>query len=201
MQIKYVQWEKLRQTNFQDGDQFFQKFKELAYDMGVQDNEQVMLTQVKKAARESSKNTIYAANRDVPTKYDDWKKCLLHINYNYHLKRAEGNLTGRTDTKPPGQKTVMSQKGGQAPAAMPEKKTGTSMTYGGRGTLMDIDRKITEGLCFLCGKPGHMKCDCPNRPKMREEAMHRLNAYWDMQPTVEEPTGSKVEEVKDKAGK
>ncbi len=50
MQIKHVQWEKLRQSIFQDGNQFFQRFEELAYDAGVHDSEQVMLTQVKKAA-------------------------------------------------------------------------------------------------------------------------------------------------------
>ncbi len=49
-QIKCAQWEKLRQVNFPDGDQFFQQFKELAYYAGVRDNEQVMLTQIKKAA-------------------------------------------------------------------------------------------------------------------------------------------------------
>ncbi len=29
-QIKHAQWEKLRQSNYPDGDQFFQKFEELA---------------------------------------------------------------------------------------------------------------------------------------------------------------------------
>ncbi len=33
-QIKHAQWEKLRQMTYQDGDQFFQKFKELVYDVG-----------------------------------------------------------------------------------------------------------------------------------------------------------------------
>ncbi len=48
--IKYAQWEKLRQVNFSDGDQFFQQFEELAYYAGVCDNKQVMITQIKKAA-------------------------------------------------------------------------------------------------------------------------------------------------------
>ncbi len=47
--IKYMQWEKLRQVNFPDGDQLFQQFEELAYYAGVHDNEQVMITQIKKA--------------------------------------------------------------------------------------------------------------------------------------------------------
>lgn len=94
MQIKYVQWEKLWQTNFQDGDQFFQKFEELAYNAGVQDNEQVMLAQVKKVACKTSKNTIYTADGDVPTDYNGWKRCLLRIDYNYCLKKAEGTAMG-----------------------------------------------------------------------------------------------------------
>ncbi len=48
-QIKHAQWEKLRQVNFPDSDQFFQQFKELAYYAGVHSNEEVMLAQIKKA--------------------------------------------------------------------------------------------------------------------------------------------------------
>ncbi len=59
--------------NFQDGDQFFQQFEELAYYARVRDNEQVMITQIKKAACETSKNTIYTADREVPTSYEIWK--------------------------------------------------------------------------------------------------------------------------------
>ncbi len=88
-QIKHAQWEKLRQMTYQDGDQFFQKFEELAYDAGVHDNEQVMLAQIKKAACKTSKNTIYAADGEVPTTYKGWKARLLHMDYNYHLKWVE----------------------------------------------------------------------------------------------------------------
>ncbi len=80
-QIKHVQWEKFRQTNFPDADQFFQKFKELAYDAGIHGNEQVMLAQIKRATCETSKNTIYAGDREVPTTYDGWKAHLLHMDY------------------------------------------------------------------------------------------------------------------------
>ena len=90
-QLKYAQWEKLRQTDSKDGDKFFQEFEELAYHARVRDNDQIMLHQVKKAARQSSKNTIYSADRDVLIKYKDWKARLLRIDYNWHLKMAEGS--------------------------------------------------------------------------------------------------------------
>lgn len=93
-QIKHMQWEKPRQFRYSDGDLFFQKFEELAYKVGVCDNKQVMLAQVKKAAHETSKNMIYAADGKVPTTYDGWKAHLLHMNYNYQLKRVEGTVLG-----------------------------------------------------------------------------------------------------------
>ncbi len=135
-QIKHAQWEKLRKTNYQDGDQFFQKFEELTYDTGVRDNEQVILAQIKKAAHETSKNTIYMADGKVPTTYEGWKAQLLHIDYNYHLKQVEGTMAGRIDSRPQAQKMTMPQKGGQMPTYMLEKKTATGTTYGGHGMPM-----------------------------------------------------------------
>ncbi len=79
---------------YQDGDQFFQKFEELVYDVGVHDNKQVMLAQIKKAACETSKNTIYSADGKVPTTYEGWKARLLHMDYNWCLKHMEGTVTG-----------------------------------------------------------------------------------------------------------
>ncbi len=89
-QIKHAQWERLRQVNFKDGDKFFQEFEELTHYAGVRSNEQVMVAQIKRAARETSKNTIYAGDGDLPNLYDDWKSRLLRIDYNWRLKQAEG---------------------------------------------------------------------------------------------------------------
>ncbi len=75
--------------NFKDGDKFFQEFEELAHYSGVHENEQVMVAQIKRAARETSRNTIFAADSDLPVLYDDWKACLLRIDYNWRLKQAE----------------------------------------------------------------------------------------------------------------
>ncbi len=47
--------------------------RELAHYSGVRENEQVMVAQIKRAACETSKNTIYAADGNLPVLYDDWK--------------------------------------------------------------------------------------------------------------------------------
>ncbi len=90
-QIRRAAWEKLRQVNFKDGDKFFQEFEELAYYSGVRNNEQVMVAQIKRACRETSRNTIYAADGDLPVLYDDWRARLLRIDSNWRLKQAESS--------------------------------------------------------------------------------------------------------------
>ncbi len=144
-----------------------------------------MLTQIKKAAWETSKNTIYSADGEVPTTYKGWKACLLHMDYNYHLKQAEGTMAEQIDSRPQVQKVTMPQKGGQTSTYTLEKKMATGTTYGERGAPMDVDTAHTVAKCFQCRKLRHFKCDCPDQPKSREEAMQHLNYYWDKHPTID----------------
>ncbi len=159
-----------------------------------------MLAHIKKAACKTSKNTIYAADSEVPTDYDGWKACLLQMDYNYHLKKVEGSTTRQIDTRLQAQKMTTPPKTGQTSTYMWEKKMATGTTYRGCGAPMNIDAACTAAKCFRCRQLGHFKCDCPNVPKTREEAMRRLNYYWDTHPT-EEKTNSKIKEVKDDTGK
>lgn len=70
-EIKYAQWEKLRQLSYPKSDLFFQQFESLAFKASIIGNKKMMMAQVKKAIRETTKNTIYAANREVPTTYQE----------------------------------------------------------------------------------------------------------------------------------
>ncbi|SJL01029.1 uncharacterized protein ARMOST_04345 [Armillaria ostoyae] len=191
--IKGAQWEKLCQAHYADGDQFFQKFEELAFEAGVLENEQLMFKQIEKAARESSKNTIFAADGEVPTTYAQWKHRLLRMDYNFRVRKAENQANPSTCSNDRAQKTTTPQKGGQTMNMTPEKKDNTGTTYGGRGVPMDIDKLKKEGKCFRCGEKGHMSKFCPLQSWNKKKEEVRAT-------TTEEPkTESKVEEVKDAA--
>ncbi len=112
--------------------------KNSRYHAGIRSNNQLMLHQIKKAAHQTSKNTIYSADGDVPTDYDGVESSLNpKLTSTWHLKQAEG-ITPAT-TRPQTQKMTTPTRGGQTAAPVASTTTATGTTYGGRGMPMDID--------------------------------------------------------------
>ncbi|PBK90593.1 hypothetical protein ARMGADRAFT_1082851 [Armillaria gallica] len=82
-EIKLAQWEALRQSTFSDGDLFFQQFESLAFEAGIFGINQMMVAQLKKACRLSAKDIIYGTDGDLPANYQEWKRRILRIDYNW----------------------------------------------------------------------------------------------------------------------
>ncbi len=167
-EIKYAQWEKLHELNFPDSDLFFQKFE-----ARILSNKWMMCAQIKKAAHETSKNTIYVGNETIAATFQEWKDHLLHIDYNWQLRKVENMTSGWVgDNRALTQKVTTPQKNSQQSTGTPEKKTETSMTYGGQGAPMDIDRAhakvnasnvaksaISSMMALMAPRPGKKQCE------------------------------------------
>ncbi len=167
--------------------------------MGVLGIDMMMVAQVKKACRSTAKDIIYASDADVPTNYIEWKRRILHIDHNWRTRKVEQGGAKVTEWKHQAKMNMTpAAKGSQQQTNVPEKTTGTGTTYGGSGKPMDIDAVRAKMKCYGCGQLRHFKRDCPKRPKTKEEALRRVEYYWDHVVTKEK-MDSKIEEVKDGA--
>ena len=94
----------------------------------------------------------------LPDTYANWKVRITNIDNLQHQRAVEKKSHAPTVVH----KTIIVDKT-TAPANIPTQKTGTRITYGGAGQKMDIDKARQSGLCFKCGKPGHILRNCPDR--------------------------------------
>ncbi len=135
----------------------------LAFEAGVLGIDMMMVAQVKKVCRSTAKDIIYASDADVPANYQEWKKRILQIDHNWRTQKAEQRRGKVTEWKQQAKvnTTPATTKGSQQQTSVPEKTTGTGMTYGGAGKPMDIDTVHAKAKCYGCGQLGHFKQECP----------------------------------------
>ncbi|PBK71384.1 hypothetical protein ARMSODRAFT_973818 [Armillaria solidipes] len=167
--LKFHTLKKLHQTNFKSGEVFFQKFEELALEADIIDNDQQMALMIKKAVRKTAKDSIYAQPNILSNTYEEWKHCILQIDYNYQLNRATGSAVGNTGNRTTGGST---QKGSSAGSG--DKKTTTGTVYGGQGQAMDIDAMRADGRCYWSQEKGHISktahCSLGTRGRRRKRS-------------------------------
>ncbi|PBK58702.1 hypothetical protein ARMSODRAFT_983621 [Armillaria solidipes] len=92
--------------------------------------------------------------------YEDWKQHIITMNRERQRKQVQDTVVGiyqpRTSQHAGASKGSSGMTSGTA-----DKKTATSITYGGRGQAMDVDTMRAAGECFQCHKKGHISKNCP----------------------------------------
>jgi Retrotransposon gag protein/Zinc knuckle len=141
-------------------EEYFQEFDQLVQTAGYQRNhDNVLVRYLHEQVKQSIVDKIYSSGH-LPYTYVGWRTMIIDIN-GLDRRRAEQKkaLTAQYSHKP------------TPPAAFPktsmEKRTGTGVMYTGQGQKMDVDQAKAKGLCFHCGKPGHMARNCPDKPKLQ----------------------------------
>ncbi|PBK68976.1 hypothetical protein ARMSODRAFT_975294 [Armillaria solidipes] len=171
--------------------EYFQELELLAKKARLQndvDDREHMVTALRQGVPASYTTMIANIGVGIPVGYDQWREQIETMNEERWRKEAIDAVGSMYQPRP-----QQNTKSTPSPATpVPAKKTSTGTTYGGRGQPMDIDA-VKSGDCFRCGKKGHISKNCPlqswNKGKQEVRA------------STTESTDSKIEEVKDAAGK
>ena len=144
-------------------EEFFQEFDQLAYIAGYNDGHHgdILIKLIKDAIHNSIIDSIYNTGT-LPDTYANWKVRITNIDNLQRQRAVEKKSHAPTVVH----KTIVVDKAATA-ANIPMQKTGTGITYGGAGQKMDINKARQSGLCFKCGKPGHISRNCPDRKALQ----------------------------------
>ncbi|PBK62507.1 hypothetical protein ARMSODRAFT_980575 [Armillaria solidipes] len=155
-----------------------------------------MVTALRQGVPASYTNMISNIEIGIPIGYEQWKERIVTMNKERQRKQALDLISGMYLPRQQQSKGTphagASKESSGTTTAPTTKKTGTGTTYLGRGQPMNIDA-IKSGDCFRCSKKGHISRNCPEQTWNKGKQQVRASTT--------EPSGSKIEEVKDAAGK
>jgi Zinc knuckle/Retrotransposon gag protein len=141
-------------------EEYFQEFDQLVRTAGYQQNhDDVLVKYLHEQVKTGIIDKIYSGGQ-LPTSYQEWRAAIINID-GLERRRAEQKRAWSM------QHPQKSPSPGSYPKTTTEKRTGTGVTYTGQGQKMDVDQAKAKGLCFRCGKPGHMARNCPDKPKFQ----------------------------------
>ena len=127
-------------------------------------HDEYLISLLERSMRPGLIRRVYAGDK-IPDTYEGYKEKVLSVYQLEQRLRALGLDTprhGASQTSPaapkPASATPAGQSGGLAPG---DRRDGTGITYGGQGQPMALDEARSRGLCFKCGKSGHVARYCP----------------------------------------
>jgi Retrotransposon gag protein/Zinc knuckle len=145
-------------------EEYFQEFDQLVRTAGYQRNhDDVLVKYLHEQVKTSIVDKVYSSGQ-LPTSYQEWRAAIINID-GLERRRAEQKKAWSM------QHPQKSPSPGSYPKTATEKRTGTGVTYTGQGQKMDVDQAKAKGLCFRCGKSGHMARNCPDKPKFQVRAL------------------------------
>jgi hypothetical protein len=153
----------LRQGN-KTAEEYLQEFDQLARTAGYQRNhDDVLIKYLNEQVKSSIIDKIYAVGR-LPARYKEWKEAILNI---------DGLERRRTEQK----KFVSAQhfnpttRTNPSPRAPTERRATPAPQTTDRAPKVELDVARARGLCFRCGKPGHMSRNCPDKGKFQVRSL------------------------------
>ena len=105
--------------------------------------------------------------QEMPTDLAGWKTWARRLDRQWRQyeekqrlnKQAKASTTKEHETK----KTTMKQTASHQSEGIPVRRDATGLIFGGRGQPMDLDEARRKGLCFRCGRQGHIGRNCPDK--------------------------------------
>jgi hypothetical protein len=153
----------LKQGN-RTAEEYFQEFDQLARTAGYQrGHDDVLVKYLNEQIKPSIIDKIYAVGK-LPKRYKEWKEAVLNID-GLERRRAEQkkfvsaqHFNPTTRTNPP-------------PRTPAERKTTPAPQAIDRVPKIELDVARAKGLCFRCGKAGHMSRNCPDKGKFQVRSL------------------------------
>jgi len=133
-------------------EEFFLEFDQLAQRAKYSVNhDSYLISLLEKALHPGLVDRIYAVE-PLPVTYLGWKRKAIALDQLWR-RREERKRVVREFWTP-------EKKGPERPVTKPQIE---ARTFGGRGQPMEVDRAKAAGLCFQCGKQGHIRRNCPEK--------------------------------------